>query len=393
MRSLRSLGLCSAALLSLALVLACAAAAAPPTWYACAKATGGGSGHYTDKTCAADEKVEGGGKYELVEGLGKGKSFKGKGRLAVLDAKTLTGSLTVECAASKSSGTPSLPGVEGAITISFQHCKGPAGEACGSAGLRGGEIRLAGLKGTLSVEQESPLTVGLALESESHPGPEGLLAAFSCEGLEASLKGSLAAIQREDVDVVQKAFEIKLTSPVATEIDAKGEALMVNAAPEPKGSGGLLIGEVVEHVNGGDSKAEEITPLKFKARESGTVEEIHFEGGGYLPKEAEETSLVLGISEQNGTKPGKVLGEGTYVGKLAENQVATVSGLDVPIVAGRTYYLDFLPLGGTVTYWFSKAESVIYSTGHKKLTEGPPEDYEYKTEKEEAPIGEWATGK
>ena len=52
----------------------------------------------------------------------------------------------------------------------------------------------------------------------------------------------------------------------------------------------------------------------------------------------------------------------------------------------------FLPLGGTVTYWYGKSETVIYSEHHKKLTEGPPEQYEWKEEPEEAPIGMWANG-
>jgi hypothetical protein len=89
---------------------------------------------------------------------------------------------------------------------------------------------------------------------------------------------------------------------------------------------------------------------------------------------------------------GKVLGEGTYIGKIPINSVARVTGLKVPITKGETYFLDFLPLGGAVTYWYRKTEPVIYSEWHKKLVEGPPEKYEWIEEAEAAPIGLWANG-
>ncbi|HTZ86673.1 MAG TPA: hypothetical protein VMB05_08405 [Solirubrobacteraceae bacterium] len=174
----------------------------------------------------------------------------------------------------------------------------------------------------------------------------------------------------------------------------RGEALMVKTigkASEPVRT--MLIGERVEHENGGDSKEEEITPLKFVAKKTGTVEEVCYEVGGYLLKEPKVANeLILGIQEQIGDKPGKVLGEGTIHGQLPVEAVACVTGLHVPIVKGKTYYLTFLPLGGTITYWYSKAETVIYSEHHKKLTEGPPQNYVYREEEEEAPIGMWGNG-
>ena len=166
-------------------------------------------------------------------------------------------------------------------------------------------------------------------------------------------------------------------------------AIVVKA---PTGNSVLLIGNNgLPHNNGGDAKTEEVTPLKFTALKSGTVEELYFESGGYKYAPS-ETSLVLGIQEDVGGKPGKVLGEGTVSGTLGLNVKARVAGLAVPIVQGQTYFLSFLPLGGSITYWYLKTETVIYSEHHKKLEEGPPEKYEWKEEAAEAPIGMWAMG-
>lgn len=222
--------------------------------------------------------------------------------------------------------------------------------------------------------------------------------------VQADEKGELGKLERPILKAVlcgeyaQQLVNAQCTPEIYAGQDQKlvnkGEALMVKTIEKAGESAkSLLAGEFVEHENAGDAKREEITPLKFVAQKSGTVEELCFETGGYFYQgEPVETSLVLGIQEQVGGKPGKVLGEGTVVGKLEINTVGKVTGLNVPIVKGKTYYLTFLPLGGAVTYWYSKAETVIYSEHHKKLTEGPPENYEWKEEAEEAPIGMWANG-
>ena len=161
--------------------------------------------------------------------------------------------------------------------------------------------------------------------------------------------------------------------------------------PPPPSEPVVLIGVKTAHHYGGDAKTEEITPVKFEAKKSGTVEEICFETGGYLYPPS-ETSLVLGIQEDIGGRPGKVLGEGTYIGTLGTNSEAKVTGLKVPVTKGKIYFLSFLNLGGSITYWYEKTETIIYSQHHKKLEEGPPENYEWKEEAEEAPIGIWARG-
>jgi hypothetical protein len=464
--------------LFLAVVLACAtagvsatasASATIPTWFECGKALKNGKtymGRYSSKSCTAASEVEAGGKYELIEGIGKGKRFKGKGGKAVLHVKTWLGDDTVECTSSKDSGSRALPNLETDVVVIYKGCKAFGNRACSSAGAPSGEVEISGLKGELGFIGEPPEpVVGLKLESEANPGPGGELAALSCKGLDVTISGGLIGVESKDVDTISKESQtVDLAGEyigqrkhgestykplvnivgwageqeeIAKEIEAdergeigklerpilkalmcgqaieelageecapeayagadetildKGEALMIRTSAEqsePKRS--LLIGEHVEHSFAGDSKKEEITPIKFVAQKTGNVEEVCYETGGYLFTPV-ETSMVLGIQEYVNGLPGKVLGEGTIDGKLPINTAACVTGLKVSVIKGKTYYLTFLPLGGASTYWYDKTEPVIYSVDHKMLTEGPPENYDWIEEAEAAPISMWANG-
>jgi hypothetical protein len=458
--------------LCLAALFACATASASatvPTWFECGKAFKNGktyTGRYTSKSCTTSSQVESGGKYELIEGVGKGKRFKGKGGKAVLHVKTWLGDDTVECASSKDSGSRALPNLETDVVVIYKGCKALGNRVCSSAGAPPGEVEISGLKGELGFIQEPPEpVVGLKLESEANPGPGGELVALSCKGLSVTVTGGLIGVESRNVDTISKESQtadlageyigqrkhgestykplVNIVgwageqAEIAKEVEAdergeigklerpilkalmcgqaieeligeecapeayagedqtivdKGEALMIRTNPEhsePKRS--LLIGEHVPHEFAGDSKKEEITPIKFVAQKTGNVEEVCYETGGYLFAPV-ETSLVLAIEEYSSGLPGKILGEGTINGKLPINTAACVTGLKVAIVKGKTYYLTFLPLGGTATYWYDRTETVIYSVDHKMLTEGPPEKYDWIEEAEAAPISMWANG-
>jgi hypothetical protein len=394
---------CMLGVLALCAALTAGAGAATPTWYECGKAPKSGTvytGSFSAKNCEAASETEGGGKYELREGIGKGKRFKGKGAATTLNVSSTLGTIPVECATSFDSGTPALPNLETGVAFTFKKCQALGSKSCSTAGAKSGEISIAGLKGTLAEIGEEP-AVSVKLESEAHPGPEGLIATIECEGATATIKGSMTARQTQDINVVTKQFAtvdlaaLTYAGPEQS-ISAKGGALMVrtaSAGSEPPRS--VLIGERLEHENGGDSKKREITPIKFVAAKTGTIEEIYFETSyAYsVEGEGEATSLVLGVEEPGANgKPGKVMGEATYHGKPGAEKVVSVAGLHVPIVKGKTYYLDFLPLGGGISYWYSKAETIIYSVEHDQLTEGMPENYEWREELHEAPIGEWAKG-
>lgn len=406
MRRIARVLVCVLACAGAATMFAAAASAQVPQWYECGKAEKVGNtftGDYESKTCGGSSEVAGGGRYELREGLGKDKEYKGKGQLTTLQASSTLGPVTVQCATSAERGRPALPNLETSVSFNFKRCEAMESKECNSAGAKKGEVVIAGLKGQLAEAKEaSPSAVGVTFESEAHPGPETVLASLECEGLTATVKGSLTASQTQDINHVSKTFAtVDLTaephSGPEQAIADKGEALMVNTGQQegepPHRS--VLVGEQLEHIRGGDSKQREITPIKFTGAKTGTVEEIFYETSYKYDVEGEHeaTSLVLGIEEQGANgKPGKVLGEGTYHGQPGEFNIVSVGGLHVPIVKGRTYYLDFLPLGGGISYWCLSKETIIYSVEHDKLTEGNPENYVYQTEAEEAPIGEWATG-
>jgi hypothetical protein len=405
MRRIATALFCAAVCATAVATLAAGASAEVPNWYECAKAPKVGksySGNFTGKTCEPSSEMPGGGKYELRQGIGKATELKGKGATTVLQVGSTLGSVTVECASSAERGAPALPNFETGVSFNFTHCTALGSKDCTSAGAKKGEVAIAGLKGQLTeTEEASPSAVNVKLESEAHPGSEGLIASFECEGLTATIKGSLTAHQTQDVNVVSKKFAtVDLTAEAHSgpeqSITDKGGALMVKTGShETEAPPSVLVGRRLEHENGGDSKQREITPIKFTAVKSGSVHQIFFETSYHyhVESEGEAKSLVLGVEEPGANgKPGKVLGEATYHGEPGAETIVSVSGLNVPVVKGKTYYLDFLPLGGGISYWYSKAETIIYSVEHNQLTEGMPEDYEWRSEAHEAPIGEWAVG-
>ena len=195
--------LCLVAAFAVLALASTASAAGSPAWFACIKAEPKNTGAYNNKTCT--EKNEAGtGKYVLVESLGKGKAVKGKGGLAVLHVKTWLGDNTVECAKSKSEGKPELPNREKEVSISFSKCVALSVHTCTSPGAKKGEIKISGLKGELGYLEEEPTRVGLKLESEAHPGPEGELAFFECESLNAKIVGGVIGEVTGDINVVNK---------------------------------------------------------------------------------------------------------------------------------------------------------------------------------------------
>ena len=112
----------------------------------------------------------------------QGQSLQGQGRYGtaerqndVRDRERRLRSRASRC------GKPAFADLEEEVMITFKKCKGPAGEACTTAGLHTGEIKTSRLEGPLGYVQESPPIISLTLENEANPGPEGLLAGFSCE--------------------------------------------------------------------------------------------------------------------------------------------------------------------------------------------------------------------
>ncbi len=201
-----SVGLGLASVVVLLGGLSAAGASASPAWYFCAKANKGPSGyegHYSNSTCTG--YVATGGSYELVAGIAKGKSFKGKGAAAALNVVVpVKGDLKVECASFQDSGTMLPPNMVGHVTFTFAECS-LLGMPCAS-GSKAGTIETSSLSGPLGWLDESSGAIGLELANEAAPG-SGYVAQFECQG-EGSFRvhGGMIARQLNDIGTVTQSF-------------------------------------------------------------------------------------------------------------------------------------------------------------------------------------------
>ena len=213
MRGIRSLALCIAGVLALCGLLAATASAAAPTpvWGACVKASPKNTGKYKNKTCSEPE-AGGKGGYEIKEGVGKGKAFKGKsakGAKPVLLVKFWEGTEKVVCESASDSGTPAAPNLVTKITVSYSKCNF-GGIACKSAGAKTGEIKISGAKGVLGYLKEgADPEVGLRIEGEAKPG---ILGEFECPekaDINATLNNQVIGVPSKDINAASKEFDLK----------------------------------------------------------------------------------------------------------------------------------------------------------------------------------------
>jgi hypothetical protein len=128
MKRLRMVAMVFAAALALALVGSASASAAEPAFYECAKAEkveGKYTGKFLDKKCSEEataEEIEKGktNKYELQEGIRKGKTYKGSGAGGNYNIKGLGG---WDCASSSDTGKLTSPTSAGDAVITFKGCE------------------------------------------------------------------------------------------------------------------------------------------------------------------------------------------------------------------------------------------------------------------------------
>lgn len=177
MRCVRIMGLCIIVAFALAVVGAASASASLPAVYECAKVAGG----KYEKGCT---KEGGKGGYELREGVGKGKVFKGKGGRATLHTPTLGAS--IGCKSFKDEGKVTGPKEGAKVVATFSDCETLA-KKCTSSGQKAGTIKTFDLKSGLGYIDAAEHRVGADLSPES--GKE--LANFSCEGLTVVVEGSV----------------------------------------------------------------------------------------------------------------------------------------------------------------------------------------------------------
>lgn len=195
------------ALLVLGILLAAfapaGALAAEPALYECAKQTKVEKkyhGRFTEKKCAteATEAQQAEGKknaYELREGIGKGKGFKGKGGGTNLEVKGLGG---VTCTASSDAGAFTGPKTAGKVSVVFKGCA-LLGHSCENAS-KAGEIKTNTLKGEIGYINKETHEVGVDLSPET-----GLYeATFHCGEIEMRVSGSVIGVVKSPLNVFTK---------------------------------------------------------------------------------------------------------------------------------------------------------------------------------------------
>jgi hypothetical protein len=195
MNRMRMVGLALAAIFALAALMAASASASTPTWKFCEKTSKNEekkyTATYTDKLCSVEatpEQVEEGkaNKYELAEGIGKGKGFKGKGGEAILhNVIPGKGDIKVECASFKDAGAVVAPSGVANVKSTFKKCKS-LGAPCKTPGGKKEVITTNDLAGQLGYLTPAKDSAGEALfyEKGNEGGEEGpYLAEFECEGL------------------------------------------------------------------------------------------------------------------------------------------------------------------------------------------------------------------
>jgi len=150
-------GLAFVAFLASGAVAAVAAEANAPTWYECRKVAGG----RVDKGCLTEG---GAGGYEVIEGVGNGKPFRGKGKEVQILLDVVAAN--VVCNSAKSEGFYTAAG-ERKVSFAFSGCKVFGfREPCTSAGARTGEIKINPLEGRLGIISAVGPKVGVELTPE-----------------------------------------------------------------------------------------------------------------------------------------------------------------------------------------------------------------------------------
>jgi hypothetical protein len=192
MKRMRILGLCLVAAFALS-VVAVSSASAAPAFYECAKDKGG---KYEDKACSKEAKEVKKEKYELKEGIAKGKVFKGKGKKATLHTPAIGGEIT--CTGFKDEGKLSSPTTEEKVVSIFTGCA-TQGKKCVSAGEKAGTIKTFDLDGGIG-EISGGSGVGVDLKAETGK----YLAEFECEGLLVKVEGSVIGEQTGDINKFSK---------------------------------------------------------------------------------------------------------------------------------------------------------------------------------------------
>ncbi len=256
MTRIRIAALAALAVLALTAMSAAGASAGEPALYECAKAAKVGgkyTGRYTDKKCSkeatgAEKEAGKTNKYELQEGVGKGKAFKGKGAGANLEIAGLGG---VACTSSSDSGKFTSPKGAGGVVVIFKGCE-LNGHKCENTG-KAGEVKTNPLKGGIGYINKATHEVGVDLSAETGPYE----AEFHCGEITMRVSGSVIGVVTSTINAFTKEATLSFT-------ESAGHQHVQNLEGEPKDT---LVSELL---GGGGEFGE--------PRESGEATEVTNKG-------------------------------------------------------------------------------------------------------------------
>jgi hypothetical protein len=164
MRRLGMAGIGVVALLALGAMAPAGASASGPVWAYCAKALPKNTGAYTDNACTTEAAAHD-GKYELLDGIGKGKGFKGKtSELFKIYGVVPPGEFKMECRTGKISGNAVAPNKVTDVVISLSKCRTNISDEVKTCTLV-----TAPLAGELGWIDQAKGEAGLKLTSETEP--------------------------------------------------------------------------------------------------------------------------------------------------------------------------------------------------------------------------------
>jgi hypothetical protein len=149
--------------LVLVALTAASASASGPVWVSCSKAVPKNSGAFTDKACSMESPSHE-GSYELVEGIGKGKPFKGTAEDVEFEQLNEKFDFIIRCTKDKISGRYVAPDKVAGVVISMKRCMVQPEDV-----EKGCEVHTAPLTGRLGWIDQAKGEAGLELTSESEP--------------------------------------------------------------------------------------------------------------------------------------------------------------------------------------------------------------------------------
>jgi len=193
MRRSLALGVCLLAVSVTSVTTVASASAAAPAFFECAKVKGGG---YEDKLCSKAAGTAKGEKFELREGIRKGKLFKGKGGAMRLYVPAVAGPMP--CTGSKDEGKLSSPTTVERLVITFTGCT-TMSRPCHSTGAKPGEVKTESLDGQLGEIADG--VPGL-LAFVHTPKGLGSIAAIDCAGLTLEVSGGVIGEISGDVNTL-----------------------------------------------------------------------------------------------------------------------------------------------------------------------------------------------